>query len=268
VLVHGYPDHASVWEAVAERLGERFRVVRYDVRGHGASDQPAGRDGYRLVHLANDLVEVAKATSPGRPVHLVGHDWGSIQSWAAVTDPANAHLFASFTTIAGPDLDHLRRWARQQQRETGRARQAITQLTRSWYILAFLVPVVPELAWRLGPLRRRFHADYRDARNGLELYRANMGRRPPGTLRSTPRPTSVPVLQIALTQDRYCPPDLLASAEPWCARLWRRELAAEHWAIRDHPDSIAGLVAEFVDHINGMPASRELAGARVVTTQR
>jgi pimeloyl-ACP methyl ester carboxylesterase len=268
VLVHGYPDNASVWDGVAGRLGERFRVVRYDVRGHGASGQPASRDGYRLEHLANDLVEVVRATSPARPVHLVGHDWGSVQSWAAVTDPDNAGLFASFTTISGPNLDHLRWWTRQQQRQAGRARQTITRLVRSWYMVAFQVPVVPELVWRLGRLRRRFRADYRDARNGLELYRANMGRRPPGTTRSMPHSTSVPVLQIALTQDRYCPPDLLASAEPWCTRLWRRELAGGHWAIRDHPDSVAGLVAEFVDHINGAPASGELAGARVVVRLR
>jgi pimeloyl-ACP methyl ester carboxylesterase len=48
LLVHGYPDNSSVWDGVAARLAERFRVVRFDLRGHGGSDEPAGRDGYRI----------------------------------------------------------------------------------------------------------------------------------------------------------------------------------------------------------------------------
>src|SRR5689334_16894269 len=79
LLVHGYPDNSAVWDGVVARLAGRFRVVRYDVRGHGESDAPPDRAGYRMRHLAADLVAVVRATSPDTPVHLVAHDWGSIQ---------------------------------------------------------------------------------------------------------------------------------------------------------------------------------------------
>ncbi|HEV2778302.1 MAG TPA: SDR family oxidoreductase [Actinophytocola sp.] len=254
LLVHGYPDNSAVWDGVAGRLAERFRVVRYDLRGHGDSEEPAGRDGYRIAHLVGDLNAVLETTGPDTRVHLVAHDWGSIMAWTAVGDPHIARRLASFTSISGPSLEHIAAWGRNPRRLPVALRQA----ARSWYMSAFQVPVVPELVWRIPKLRAMFHADHRDARNGLQLYRANMF-----TERAVPSRTQVPVLQIALTQDQYCLPALLPAADPWCDRLWRRELAAGHWAIRTHPDAVARFVTEFVDHLEGHPASRELARARV-----
>jgi pimeloyl-ACP methyl ester carboxylesterase len=81
VLVHGYPDSKEVWSRVARRLAGRFHVVLYDVRGHGRSTAPLPlRGGFTLEKLTDDFLAVADAVSPGRPVHLVGHDWGSVQS--------------------------------------------------------------------------------------------------------------------------------------------------------------------------------------------
>lgn len=250
ILVHGFPDSLSVWDGVADRLAGRFRVVRYDVRGHGASDAPPHRSGYRVEALAADLRAVKDAVSPGEPVHLVGHDWGSIQGWAAL-DPA---LFRSYTSISGPDLDHVSAWLRDWRR---RPLRVLRQALCSWYTAVFQLPVLPELLWSLPGLRRRFLADPRAARNGLQLYRANLFT-PPGP----PRSVTVPVQQVALTRDPYVTGPLLDAAEPWCANLWRRELVAGHWAPRTHPDAVARLIADFVDHVDGRPAPRELARAR------
>ena len=106
VLVHGYPDSAAVWEPVRAQLDSRYRVISYDVRGAGASEAPVGRAAYRLERLAADLAAVADATCGAQPFHLVGHDWGSIQSWEAVTSAAFKGRIASFTSISGPSLDH------------------------------------------------------------------------------------------------------------------------------------------------------------------
>lgn len=232
LLVHGYPDNLSVWDGVAARLCDRFRVVRYDVRGHGSSGEPPTEDGYRMAALGEDLRAVANAVSPGEAVHLVGHDWGSIQCWATL-DP---DLVKSFTSISGPDLDQIGVWLRGWPRRPLRVgRQAL----HSWYIAAFQLPVIPELVWRLPRLRTTFHADYRDARNGIQLYRANMMK--PA---KDPKTITVPVQQIALTQDPYVTRSLLDAADPWCENLWRRELAAGHWAPRTHPDAVARLIAD------------------------
>src|SRR6218665_2368651 len=88
VLVHGYPDNSAVWHPVAELLARDFHVVAYDVRGAGQSDRPGRIRDYKIEKLKEDLVAVIDHVAPGRPVHLVAHDWGSIQSWEAVTEPA------------------------------------------------------------------------------------------------------------------------------------------------------------------------------------
>ncbi len=249
VLVHGYPDNSSVWDGVVAALsGQPWHLVTYDVRGMGASRAPDEPAAYGLEHLAADLAAVVRAVSPDAPVHLVGHDWGSIQAWEAVSDPRYHHLFASYTSMSGPCLDHLRDWRRRNRTPRGVLRQ-LDQAAHSAYIGLFRLPRVPELLWRNSLLRSRFGADLNDAVRGLQLYRVNMGGRAP-----RPRATPVPVQQIAPTRDRYVLPALLTSADPWCERLWRRLLPAGHWAPRSHPDVVARWVVEFVRYL-GDPAA-------------
>lgn len=35
VMVHGWPDTHRLWDGVAERLGDDFRLAAYDTRGQG-----------------------------------------------------------------------------------------------------------------------------------------------------------------------------------------------------------------------------------------
>jgi cation diffusion facilitator CzcD-associated flavoprotein CzcO/pimeloyl-ACP methyl ester carboxylesterase len=64
VLVHGWSNSTRVWEPVMRALGDEFRVVTYDQRGHGRSDTPAA-DRYSVEALVDDLAAVLDATLPG-----------------------------------------------------------------------------------------------------------------------------------------------------------------------------------------------------------
>lgn len=245
LLMHGYPDNASVFDALATALGARFRVLRYDVRGMGRSQAPADGD-YTLRALTADLAAVlADETAP---VHLVGHDWGSIQGWQAVTEPSLAERFASFTTISGPYPAHLAAWWR------GAGLAGLSQLLRSSYVAAFQLPVLPELVMGSAPMRALFGARLRDAVQGLALYRANLF-----TGGHERRCTSVPVQQLELTRDPFVTSASLRAAEPWCTRLYRRRLDAGHWAPRDQPRAVARLVTEFIDYLDGSARPIDLA---------
>ena len=105
ILVHGFPDTSTVWDEVAVRLAEHHHVVLYDVRV-GRLTRPRGRRAFCLAHLSADLVAVMDATAGDQQVHLVGHDWGSVQAWETVTDPVHQARSRSYTTISGPCLDH------------------------------------------------------------------------------------------------------------------------------------------------------------------
>ena len=148
LFVHGYPDNGDVWDAVAEALGDDYHLITYDVRVAGASSSPRGRQAYRLEELRDDLFAVIDALSPGRPVHLVGHDWGSIQAWEAVTEPGAEKRIASYTSLSGPCLDHVGH----SMRGTGAAdlTASLRQLAKSWYIGAFHIPALAPMAWKLG----------------------------------------------------------------------------------------------------------------------
>lgn len=263
VLVHGYPDSKEVWAPVASRLADRFHVVLYDVRGHGRSTAPRPlRGGFTLEKLTDDFLAVADAVSPDRPVHLVGHDWGSVQGWEFATAARTEGRVASFTSLSGPSLDHFGHWIkRRMHRPTPRrVAQLLGQGAKSWYVYLLHTPVLPELAWR-GPLGRLWpkllervegvpSEGYptaslpRDAAHGAWLYRDNVRAR----LRR-PRPDAhahAPVQLITPTGDAFLSERLYDDLDSWVPRLTRRTLPAKHWFPRSRPDHLASWTAEFV----------------------
>lgn len=262
VLVHGYPDSKEVWTQVAVRLAEEWHVVLYDVRGHGESTAPKPlRGGFTLEKLTDDFLAVADAVSPDRPVHLVGHDWGSVQAWEFATVSRTEGRIASFTSMSGPSLDHFGHWIKQRMtRPTPRrVGQLLGQGAKSWYVYLLHTPVLPELAWR-GPLGKRWpgilerlekvpQGDYptpslpHDAAHGAWLYRDNVRSR----LRR-PRADAyahVPVQLITPTGDVFLSEKLYDGLDAWVPQLTRRSLPAKHWVPRTRPDRIASWVGEF-----------------------
>lgn len=264
VLVHGYPDNHSVWDGVAVILAKTHRVIRYDVRGTGRSDVPSSRSGYALSQLAADLRSVIAAHSPDRPVHLVAHDWGSIQSWAAVTDPAFRDLLVSFTSISGPSLDMAAAWLR---KLPDHPVAGLRQLLASYYVFLFQAPALPEWTARTGllgklvdhsanigiprGLRRTSVRPQKDMINGLELYRANMLGR---LARPEPRSTTVPTQVIAPLRDAHVTVPLQTQAPAdYCTDFHWRTVEGNHWVVDEQSAEIADLATGFFAYAEGGP---------------
>ncbi|MGQ5634494.1 MULTISPECIES: SDR family oxidoreductase [unclassified Streptomyces] len=277
LLVHGYPDSKEVWSEVAVRLADRFHVVLYDVRGHGRSTAPKPlRGGFTLPKLTDDFLAVANAVSPDRPVHLVGHDWGSVQSWEFVTVERTKGRIASFTSISGPSLDHFGHWinARVKRPTPRRVGQLLGQGAKSWYVYLLHTPALPELAWR-GPLGRIWPKILQrmekvpggayptaslpsDAAHGAWLYRDNVRAR----LR---RPRSdayahAPVQLITPQGDAFLSERLYDDLEQWVPRLTRRTLPAKHWVPRSRPDQLVSWIGDFVTSVDAGRAEPQAAG--------
>jgi len=282
VLVHGFPDTSAVWGPVADRLGSDLHVVAYDVRGAGRSDAPAAREGYALPVLVDDLEAVVDQTSPDAPVHLVAHDWGSVQGWEAVTTGLATRI-ASFTSVSGPPLDHAGLWARERHSlRPADLRQTIGQALHSWYIAYFHLPLLPELMARSpraaalwsAALHRVEHAPTdglwpaatfgADFAHGVELYRANVRSR---LRHPVARHTDVPVQLLVPLRDRYVRPALLSGLETWTSLMWRRPVEAGHWVIRTNPDDVARSVREVVAYVEDGTESADLRRWRVELTR-
>ncbi len=85
VLAHGWTETLSIWVYVIRTLSDRgFRIVAYDLRGHGQSE-PAATGDYGLARFGEDLEAVLKACVPPEQRAIVaGHSLGamSIAAWA------------------------------------------------------------------------------------------------------------------------------------------------------------------------------------------
>ena len=101
VLVHGWPDSHVLWDSVVPVLSGHFRVIRYDNRGVGQSAVPKHHSSYTMARFADDFGAVAAAVSPGAPVHVLAHDWGSVGVWEYLARPgAAASAVMSLKSIA------------------------------------------------------------------------------------------------------------------------------------------------------------------------
>jgi pimeloyl-ACP methyl ester carboxylesterase len=78
VLSHGWTLSIAIWARLLNGFGDRYRVVAYDQRGHGASGDP-GPAGYTGEAIADDLATVLTSTvPPGRKAVVAGHSMGGM----------------------------------------------------------------------------------------------------------------------------------------------------------------------------------------------
>lgn len=79
LLVHGYPLSGDLWDGVAERLADSYRLIIPDLRGHGRSESS---DSARMDEQADDLVAVLGTAGEDRPVVFVGMSMGGYVAFA------------------------------------------------------------------------------------------------------------------------------------------------------------------------------------------
>lgn len=252
VLVHGFPDDHTGWDGIAERLVTDYHVVTYDTRGAGASSKPTRIADYRLDQLATDLQTVIDHVDRGDGVHLVGHDWGSVQAWHLVTDPKH-HGVRSFTSISGPCIDHVPDWIARKAR--ARRYRDIAAMWKSPLYMGFfslprLAPVLarlglidPTIRLSLKAFERPERLDRRPAgpsarRNAasIRIYAANVLPRLRKPIRGG---TKVPVQVLAPRRDIFIPPVTQRDPHPDVRTVEVRDVPGGHWAPTYNPTVIA-----------------------------
>ena len=89
-------DH-GMWDQQARDLLPYFKILRYDTRGHGASDAPAG--DYSLERLGRDVLALADALHVDRFAYCGLSMGGSIGQWLAASAPDRlTHLVLANTS--------------------------------------------------------------------------------------------------------------------------------------------------------------------------
>ena len=136
LCLHGFPDTAYGFKTLLGQLaGAGFRAVAPFLRGY-APTGPAADGDYRFDRLAADALALIEALG-AEQADLVGHDWGALAAMmAAHLDPVRVRRVVIAAVPHPRVLEHSLRG--------GGLRHLAGQLRRSWYMLFFQLPWLPE----------------------------------------------------------------------------------------------------------------------------
>ena len=134
LLLHGFPESKFSWRyqiPLLVKLG--YRVWAPNLRGYGNTSRPEGIKAYHIDRLVDDVAGLINAAG-AKETLLVGHDWGAIIAWQVAMRKVKP-----LERLVIMNVPHLACFVRQLR--------TWDQLKRSWYMLAFQLPFLPE--WRL-----------------------------------------------------------------------------------------------------------------------
>ncbi|MFC4437557.1 MULTISPECIES: alpha/beta fold hydrolase [Natrialbaceae] len=255
VLLHGFPEFWYAWREQIEPLVEAgYRVVVPDQRGYNLSEKPQDVRAYQLRDLSRDIVDLI--ASEGRETaHVVGHDWGGAVGWdLALRYPDVVDRLA---IINAPHPVAFR-----QQLASNPE-----QLRRSWYVLAFQLPWLPEGLCRVGDFRLLERA-LRETASPRNVRRSGAGSLPSGlgtggrahrdaelvpgarTLpagRAAGPPLEQPTVVVWGEEDEALVPELGLASVQFCERGRLERLPeTSHWVPHEEPERTTDLL---LDHL-------------------
>lgn len=162
VLVHGLGGNLQSWYVIAERLAHRFRVYRYDLRGHGESHNPDGP--WCLDDFVEDLHRLLQ-TIGIQTTHLAGFSLGGlIVQGLALRYPALVNQLAIISAVAGRTQEERERVAiRVQNLEQGDLYANIELAMDRWFTPQFRSQHPERVAQRIATLKRNDPEGYLNA---------------------------------------------------------------------------------------------------------
>ena len=72
LLSHGYSSTSGMWAQQLNELSKQFKLVIWDMRGHGRSDYPSNQDAYSEAHTVEDMAAVLNEVDGSSSTAIVG----------------------------------------------------------------------------------------------------------------------------------------------------------------------------------------------------
>jgi epoxide hydrolase 4 len=132
VFLHGFPEFWFGWRHQIDHfVSAGYRLIIPDQRGYNLSEKPAGFASYSIDLLAKDVIGILDAVTDSK-AFVVGHDWGAAVTWYLAARYSERVSRAAMLSVPHPRvfIKHL----------------IINpmQLRKSWYVLFFQLPWLPE----------------------------------------------------------------------------------------------------------------------------
>ncbi|UXA18070.1 alpha/beta fold hydrolase [Mycobacterium sp. SMC-4] len=248
IALHGFPARARSYRPMIQELATAgFRVLAPDQRGYSPRARPAGVRAYATGRLTADVIALADQAGLTK-FHVMGHDWGATVAW----EVAGSHP-DRVATVTALSVPHPRAFL---------AAMARGQLLRSWYMIAFHIPWIPERflhllftvnrlvarrsARRSGPIPATDIAEFwREpgaATAALNWYRAMFYRS------SRTAKIGVPTLYVWSSGDPFLGRRAAELTERYVEGPYRFEIleGVSHWIPHERPRQVADMV---ISHI-------------------
>jgi pimeloyl-ACP methyl ester carboxylesterase len=253
LLLHGCPENRAAWRQQVPYLAQLgWHVVAPDLRGYGETSRPDAKDAYHLEHLTEDVVALFAALGARRKM-LIGHDWGGVIAWQVAIRQRVA--LDGLVILNAPHPSIFDRVLKRGWR----------QKLRSWYILLFLLPWLPEKVLTSGNGQNLVRGLSRQMRHAapdlLEIYRRNVIEPGAATAMlnyyrvnalnfSANGPNegkiATPTLMIWGDDDLYLDVALTQGNEDFVADFTLKRLPhVSHWVQQDASDEVNALIAEW-----------------------
>ncbi len=258
LCLHGFPESRFSWRYQLPLLAQMgYRAWAPDLRGYGETE-PKPRDvvSYCIDRLMEDVAALIDA-SGAREVTLIGHDWGAGLAWTFAANRVRPLERLVIMNVPHPAImsDHLRRsWA---------------QLKKSWYMVFFQLPGLPEWVTTVRDaraVRQAFHGMAVDKTNFtpdvldryaadaqrpgaitgmINWYRAAMRR--PGRLAGPWPVIETPTLIVWGEADAALGIELLEGTEDRVRDLTIRRLpGVSHWVQQEAPQAVNAILGEWL----------------------
>jgi pimeloyl-ACP methyl ester carboxylesterase len=256
LMLHGFPEFWYSWRHQITEFAQDYHVVAVDMRGYNHSDKPQELEAYQISELVKDIKGVVEGLGYQDCI-LVAHDWGGMIAWHfAYTYP---EMVEKLIVLNIPHPAKFIAGIKTPQ-----------QLLKSWYILWFQIPWIPEFLFQLNNYQAIADAfsnmainktaftqadlnAYRDAaaKPGaltamLNYYRCNFL-----SLFNTEKPQwyclDLPILTIWGENDTALGKELTYGTEAY-VRDWQIKYIpnCSHWVQQEQPTLVNSYIREFL----------------------
>lgn len=256
LLLHGFPQFWYAWRHQIPVLAQHFQVVAPDLRGYNETERPSRVEDYRPGILASDISGLMRALGFEK-AHIVGHDWGGAVAWRLVYD--QPEVIDRLVILNSPHPLLFKRAMKTNWR----------QIIKSWYILFFQIPYLPEKIFKMNPkgilksILKPIRKETFSAADlelylqtiekpgafaaALNYYRAAFRKGENKTKREVKK-IATPTLVIWGEEDRALGKELTEGMEPLFSGPFQIQYIPQcsHWVQEEQPEQVNRLLLQFL----------------------
>ncbi|VDI79820.1 Hypothetical predicted protein [Mytilus galloprovincialis] len=136
LFLHGFPEFWYSWRHQIREFKKDYRCLAIDLRGYADSDKPSGVAAYKTEKMIADIKQLIPAMGYSTCV-LVSHDWGGVLAYQFAAK--HQDMINKLIVMSAPHLGSFQEYLRKNK----------SQAKKSWYIMFFQTPWIPEIIFWL-----------------------------------------------------------------------------------------------------------------------